>query len=324
MSFAFLFPGQGSQSVRMVHELASEYVEVKETFKEASDVLSRDLWKLVEKGPQGELNLTVNAQPAMLTSSVAMWRIWNNLSDCLPSWMAGHSLGEYSALTCAGALKFRNALMLVQKRAELMQEAVPAGSGAMAAVIGPDDREIAAFCRTFSARADGVVEAVNFNTQNQTVVAGHKAAVKAFIKEITRNNSCKAVMLPVSVPSHCSLMKGAAQKFAEYLSEVSVKMPDIPMLHNVDAAVRKDPESIRQVLAEQLYRPVRWLDVIKNISDEGVEYFVEMGPGRVLAGLVRRIDKAFTALNLETPASFHKTLTVIDSYEPSGEYDETN
>ena len=308
MNFAFLFPGQGSQSIGMLKELASECKEIRETFDEASDILSKDLWKLVERGPEEKLNLTENAQPVMLVASIAMFRIWNNLSDQLPVWQAGHSLGEYSALVCAGSITFKDAIKLVQMRAKIMQEAVPPGVGAMIAVLGIEKKPLSKLC----AKIDGVVETVNFNSPKQVVVAGHKESVEALMKQLTQVDGCKTILLPVSVPSHSSLMKTAAQKFADYLADIKFQTPQVPVLHNIDATIKENPEKIKQALVKQLYSPVQWMETIANISGEGVEHFVEMGPGRVLSGILKRIDKSFNIFNLNNLSAFEKALAAID------------
>ncbi len=311
MDFSFIFPGQGSQSVDMLSELATKYKQVRQTFKEASDVLSRNLWRLVNNGSEEELNLTTNAQPILLTTSIAMWRIWSNSSDRLPKILAGHSLGEYSALVCGGAIKFHDALKLVHIRAELMQNAVPAGTGKMAAIMGLNSKEVISLCK----KVDAYVAAVNFNSSKQIVVAGEKVAVNQLIKLAQKAGAYKCVLLTVSIPSHCALMHEAADKFSEYVNEVPVVMPKIPIVCNIDATIKNTINEIRQALIEQIYSPVQWFKTIQYIGGEGIEYFVEAGPGRVLSGLLHRIDRNFKTFSLRDSASFEKALEAIDGWD---------
>ena len=304
---AFIFPGQGSQSVNMLKELDSKYKEVRTTFEEASDILSRDLYKLISKGPVEELDKTINTQPIMLAASIAIWRIWTNSTNHMPSIMAGHSLGEYSALVCGGALTFKSALQLVSKRAELMQNSVTDKEGAMAAIIGLDKNKIIELCNAVSTK-EGVVEAVNFNAPLQTVIAGKRQQVKEVMKEAKSNDARKCVLLSVNVPSHCSLMKEAAKKFAKEIKKVKIKKPKVEVVHNYDAQIHKAPQQIFNALVKQLYMPVRWIDTIHNISAGGIEHFVEIGPGRVLSALIKRIDKSFVTYSINDPKSLNYAL----------------
>ena len=304
---AFVFPGQGSQSINMLQELDCKYKEVRTTFKEASEILSRDLYKLIRKGTTRELNKTTNTQPIMLTASVAIWRIWTSSTNHVPTVMAGHSLGEYSALVCGGALTFKSALHLVSKRAEFMQNSVAAGEGAMAAIIGLDKNVIVELCKKACTK-NGVVEAVNFNAPLQTVIAGKKEQVKQVMESAQSNGAHKCVLLAVKVPSHCSLMREAAEKFAEEIKKVKFKEPKIEIIHNYDAQAHKTPQHIFNALVKQLYMPVRWIDTIQNISASGIEHFVEIGPGRVLSSLIKRIDKSFVTYSINDSKSLNYAL----------------
>jgi [acyl-carrier-protein] S-malonyltransferase len=303
---AFVFPGQGSQSVGMLAELAAAYPVVGDTFAEASAALGFDLWRLVQEGPADQLNLTHNTQPAMLAAGVAVWRVWQGQGGAAPSFLAGHSLGEYTALVAAGAIDFADAVRLVAERGRLMQAAVPEGSGAMAAILGLDDDAVREAC----ARAAGgeVVEAVNFNSPGQVVIAGHSGAVARAIEAVKAAGAKRAVPLPVSVPSHCALMRPAAEQLAQRLAAISVRVPQVPVLHNVDAAAAPDAEAVRDRLARQLYSPVRWVETVQHLARAGVGTVVEAGPGKVLAGLVKRIDKNLEALAVLDTASLAAAL----------------
>ncbi|UZR30120.1 ACP S-malonyltransferase [Methylococcus mesophilus] len=311
-SLAFLFPGQGSQSVGMLADLAAAHPVVERTFAEASEVLGFDLWRLVQEGPEEELNQTVNTQPAMLAAGVATWRIWCEASERRPAWMAGHSLGEYSALVAAGALGFADAVKLVALRGRLMQEAVPPGDGAMAAILGLDDPQVVAACKEASAQ-DSVVTPANFNAPGQVVIAGVSSAVERAIAAAKALGAKRAVLLPVSVPSHCALMAPAAEKFAALLSETPFDSPRdrIGVVHNVDVAMHPSPEVIRAVLAQQISHPVRWSETIRFLSDQGVRRFVECGPGKVLAGLNKRIVSGEATLAVVDQDSLNKALESI-------------
>ena len=307
--FAIAFPGQGSQSVGMLAELAAEYPVVKATFDEASQVLGYDLFQLVMDGPAEELNKTWRTQPALLTSSVALWRVWQSINAPMPAMMAGHSLGEYSALVCSGALAFADAVRLVGLRGLGMQEAVPEGVGAMAAIIGLDNESIAANCE--KAAQGQVVSPVNFNSPGQVVIAGHKEAVERANVLMKESGAKRALPLPVSVPSHCALMKPAAEKLAVALQSIEIKAPVIPVINNVDVSPETDAARIKDALVRQLFSPVRWTETIEAVANAGVEFEVEMGPGKVLSGLVKRIDKRVDGAAINDPASLQDILAKL-------------
>jgi [acyl-carrier-protein] S-malonyltransferase len=289
MSFAFVFPGQGSQSVGMLASLAASEPLVQETFAEASDALGYDLWQLCQQGPEAALGSTERTQPAMLTAGVATWRVWRKHGGGLPSAMAGHSLGEYSALVAAGTLDFKTAVSLVQFRGQAMQAAVPPGQGAMAAIIGVDDDVVAAACK--EAGQGEIVEPANFNSPGQIVIAGAAAAVDRAIELLKAKGAKRAIKLPVSVPSHTPLMKPAADQLAQRLSAVPFAQPQIKDIYTVDVRKHGDADSMRAALVEQLVKPVRWTQTVQALIAGGVRAIVECGPGRVLTGLNRRIDK---------------------------------
>lgn len=303
MKTAFVFPGQGSQSVGMMQAYGDAAI-VRDTFTEASDILKQDLWKLVTDGPVEEINQTVNTQPVMLTAGVAVWRLWNSLGGKQPSAMAGHSLGEYTALVAAGAISFADAVPLVRFRAEAMQNAVPEGVGAMAAVLGLDDEVVRAVCA--EAAQGEVLEAVNFNSPGQVVIAGNKAAVERGAELAKTKGAKRALLLPVSVPSHCALMKPAGEALAEYLKNVSVSVPAIPVWHNADVAAHSDTEAIKDALVRQLYSPVRWVETVQAFVANGLVQVVECGPGKVLAGLNKRIDSAVQGVALADISSLEQ------------------
>ncbi|KUI98697.1 ACP S-malonyltransferase [Vibrio sp. MEBiC08052] len=301
--FAIVFPGQGSQTVGMLAELGEQYDVVQQTFAEASDVLGYDLWSLVQNGPAEDLNQTFRTQPALLASSVAIWRVWQFWGLEMPKILAGHSLGEYSALVCAGVIDFKQAIKLVELRGQLMQEAVPVGSGAMSAIIGLDDDSIANAC---IAAANGqIVSPVNFNSPGQVVIAGEKDAVQRAGELCKEAGAKRALPLPVSVPSHCALMKPAADKLAETLKVITFDSPEIPVINNVDVIAETDPEKIKDALVRQLYNPVRWTETVQKMHDQGVEKLFEMGPGKVLTGLTKRIVKTLTAEAVNDTASLN-------------------
>ncbi|EHU4914353.1 ACP S-malonyltransferase [Vibrio vulnificus] len=291
--FAIVFPGQGSQAVGMLADLGEQYEIVKQTFAQASEALGYDLWALVQNGPAEDLNQTFRTQPALLASSVAIWRVWQELGLAQPENLAGHSLGEYSALVCAGVIDFQEAIKLVELRGQLMQEAVPAGTGAMYAIIGLDDEAIAKACEE-AAQGD-VVSPVNFNSPGQVVIAGSKDAVERAGALCKEAGAKRALPLPVSVPSHCALMKPAAEKLAVALESIEFKAPQLPVINNVDVVAETDPAKIKDALVRQLYSPVRWTESVELMSSQGVEKLLEMGPGKVLTGLTKRIVKSLEA-----------------------------
>ena len=305
-SLAIVFPGQGSQSVGMLSELAASFPLVNETFTQASDALGYDLWILTRDGPKDELNRTDRTQPAMLAAGVAVWRVWQQENGTLPGVMAGHSLGEYSALVCAGAMEFADAVSLVEERGRCMQSAVPAGVGAMAAILGLDDEVVADVCNR--AAESEVVSPVNFNSPGQVVIAGNADAVQRAIGLAKEAGAKRALPLAVSVPSHCSLMQPAAEQFAERLAQTSISTPSIPVIQNVDAARHDQPDAIRENLEKQLYRPVQWVLSVQNMGGQGVSRIIEAGPGKVLAGLCKRIDKSIASAAVFDPASLAAAL----------------
>lgn len=307
MAFAFVFPGQGSQSVGMMNAYGTNPV-VQDTFAEASAALKEDLWAMVAEGPAEKLAQTVNTQPVMLTAAIAVWRLWQAKGGAQPSVLAGHSLGEYSALVAAGVLDLSTAVPLVRLRAAAMQEAVPVGTGAMAAVMGLDDDKVREACR--EAAAGEVVEAVNFNAQGQVVIAGHVEAVNRAMKIAKEKGAklCKA--LPVSAPFHSSLMRPAADKLAEHLRQIELKTPTIAVINNVDVAVESDPEKIRDALFRQAFHPVRWVETIRKMADMGATSVVECGPGKVLAGLTKRCASGIVGIALNDEASLDAQLSL--------------
>ncbi|MFT7177860.1 MAG: [acyl-carrier-protein] S-malonyltransferase [Oceanospirillaceae bacterium] len=305
-NIAFVFPGQGSQSIGMLAELGAEHPIVMETFAQASEVLGYDLWKLVQHDEEGQLNQTHITQPALLTASVALWRLWLQQGGLMPSVLAGHSLGEYSALVCAGALEFTDAVRLVEARGQFMQAAVPPGEGAMAAIIGMDDDAIAIACE---ASAQGqVVAPVNYNSPGQVVIAGSKAAVERAMVACKEAGAKRALPLPVSVPSHCALMLPAANKLRTMLAGMTVKVPTVSVVQNVDAKVAHSAEAIVNNLVAQLHQPVLWTQCVESIAASGVELVVECGPGKVLNGLTKRINKTLQTASINDAASFAATL----------------
>lgn len=298
--FAFVFPGQGSQAVAMMQPFA-ESRAVRDTFTEASDALGEDLWQLVAEGPAEALNSTVNTQPVMLTAGVAVYRAWVEAGGSAPAMVAGHSLGEYSALVAAGVLAFKDAVPLVRFRAQAMQEAVPVGTGAMAAVLGLDDEAVRRACE--EAAQGEVVEAVNFNAPSQVVIAGHKPAVERAAAAAKAAGAKRAVMLPVSAPFHSSLLAPAAARLAARLNEIEFAPPRIPVVNNVDVAVVSDPQGIKAALARQACNPVRWVEVVRAIAAAGATHVFECGPGKVLAGMTRRIEQGLQSHAITDPAS---------------------
>ncbi|MGD0960138.1 MAG: ACP S-malonyltransferase [Methylomonas sp.] len=305
-NIAFLFPGQGSQSVGMLSALAETYPSVKQTFAEASEVLGLDLWDMAANGPEDVLNRTQNTQPAMLTAGVAVWRVWRQVSGIRPGWMAGHSLGEWTALVCSGAMNFTDAVRLVAARGRLMQEATPEGVGAMAAIIGLEDHQVVNICAEMS--KDGIVSAANFNAPGQVVIAGETALVERAIQALKDQGAKKTVKLLVSVPSHCALMMGAAGKLNELLCDINIEMPNTTLIHNSDVKSHGSAEVIRNALREQLFNPVRWVESIKFMREQGVFCFVECGPGKVLLGLNKRIAPDALHIAIHDPESLNNVL----------------
>jgi [acyl-carrier-protein] S-malonyltransferase len=308
MKLALIFPGQGSQAVGMLKSFA-ESKPVRDTFAEAAEVLHQDLWKLAADGPAEDINSTVNTQPLMLTAGYAIYRAWREAGGAQPAMVAGHSLGEYTALVVAGVISFRDALPLVRFRACAMQEAVPVGTGAMAAILGLDDDAVRAAC--VEAAQGEIVEAVNFNAPSQVVIAGQKAAVERGAALAKEKGAKRAVMLPVSAPFHASLLKPAAQRLEQYLADVAFNAPGIPVVNNVDVTTLDDPKKIKDTLARQACSPVRWVDVIQHMARAGVTHVAECGPGRVLAGLTKRIDASLHGLAIADAASLAQTLQTL-------------
>jgi [acyl-carrier-protein] S-malonyltransferase len=310
---AFLFPGQGSQSVGMMSALADDFSLVEATFREASAVLGYDLWSMVVNGPPEALNKTEVTQPAMLVSGIATWRIWQELGGAQPDYLAGHSLGEYSALVAAGVMPFKDAVTIVAERGRLMQQATPAGIGAMAAVLGLDDQALRDICTRVA--GDEIVACANFNAPGQVVISGAKDAV-ATAGEMAREAGARRVLpLPVSVPSHCLLMKPAAAKLRELLLNIHFSDGSLPVIQNADVSSYADAEQVREALARQLWQPVRWTETIESLLDSGVSRFVECGPGKVLAGLNRRISKQSTVFALTGRAAFEAAMQVEEDNE---------
>lgn len=308
MKLAFVFPGQGSQSVGMLDAWSQSEV-AQEVIHQANKALGEDLGALMAQGPAEQLNLTTNTQPAMLTASVAMWSAWCEAGGPKPVVMAGHSLGEYAALTAAQSLAMTDAVRLVRIRADAMQAAVPVGTGAMAAILGLEDDAVIAACQ--QAAQGEIVEAVNFNAPSQVVIAGHKAAVERAMENAKAAGAKRAVMLPVSAPFHASLLKPAAAVLADALSKVDVLAPGISVIHNVDVQKHQDPAAIRQALVDQAWHPVRWVQTIEAMAGEGVTHVVECGPGKVLTGLVKRISPNLTGLSVSDPASMQVAIEAL-------------
>lgn len=311
MSFAFVFPGQGSQSVGMSVDLAAAFPVVRDVYAQASAVLGQDLWALATDGPTEMLDQTENTQPVLLAASVACWQAWRAAGGALPQIMAGHSLGEYSALVCAEALSFPDAVRLVRRRAELMQAAVPSGVGAMAAIVGLADEQIQTLCSETG--GEGVLEPVNFNAPGQVVIAGHRARVELAVAGATSRGAKLTKLLAVSVPSHCALMKPAADELAKDLQSTEIKTPRIPVIHNLDAQPRATPDGIRDALIQQLYRPVQWVKTIHTLPAQGVTQVIECGPGKVLNGLIKRIDKSLTLGSIHNPDGLAQAQSLLSN-----------
>ncbi|WP_339674527.1 ACP S-malonyltransferase [uncultured Zhongshania sp.] len=306
---ALVFPGQGSQKVGMLAELGESFSVIKDTFAEASEALAYDMWDLIQNGEQGQLNLTETTQPVLLTASVAVWRLWCEQGGLRPSLLAGHSLGEFSALVCAGALNFADAVRLVRARGQYMQTAVPVGEGAMAAVLGLEDAQIVEICA--QASSTGVVEAVNFNSPGQVVIAGQVAAVDQAIELLKAAGAKRAMPLPVSAPFHTSLMRPAGDKLALALADITVQQPNIPVVHNVHGKTESDPAVIKALLVEQIYSAVKWVDCVETMLAAGITHTIECGPGKVLSGLNKRINKTLNCSNIDSPESLSVALESI-------------
>ena len=304
-ALAFIFPGQGSQSVGMMGAYGDQPI-IRATFAEASEVLRLDLWQLVSEGPGEDLNLTVNTQPVMLAAGVACYRLWRDMGGKQPDFMAGHSLGEYTALTCAGAVDFADALRLVRLRAEAMQSAVPEGQGGMAAILGLDDDAVRALCA--EAAGGEVLAAANFNSPGQVVIAGHGSAVERAMTLAKARGAKRALPLPVSVPSHCALMRPAADKLRQALASTPIRPPTVRVIHNADVSEYREPDAIRDALVRQLYQPVRWVETIQRMQVAGVRLFAECGPGKVLSGLNKRILPEIPVVALTDAASMAQAL----------------
>jgi [acyl-carrier-protein] S-malonyltransferase len=309
MKLALVFPGQGSQAVGMMQDFTDTPV-VRETFEEASSTLGQDLWKLVAEGPAEDLNATVNTQPVMLTAACAIYRAWQQAGAPAPDLVAGHSLGEYTALVAAGVITFADALPLVRFRAQAMQEAVPMGTGAMAAILGLDDDAVRAACA--EAAQGEVVEAVNFNAPSQVVIAGHKGAVERAAAAAKARGAKRAIMLPVSAPFHSSLLKPAAERLQVRMQELNFRAPQIAVVNNVDVAIANDPALIKDALARQACNPVRWVETIQSFAAQGVTHVVECGPGKVLAGMTKRIEAGLQGFAVTDPASLAQTMEALE------------
>lgn len=307
---AIVFPGQGAQKVGMLADIATHYPIVRETFAEASDALGYDMWALIQAGPQEELNLTEKTQPILLASSVALWRVWQQRNGAQPALLAGHSLGEFSALVCAESIDFVDAVRLVRARGQFMQTAVPLGEGAMAAILGVEDQQIVGICREVSA-ANDVVEAVNFNSPGQVVIAGKVAAVNMAIEKLKAVGCKRALPLPVSAPFHTSLMRPAGDKLKEAMAALQFNAPKIPVVHNVNALPELNADKIKTILFEQIFSPVQWTACVQYMAAHGITTTVECGPGKVLSGLNKRIDKSLNCLGIEDNDGLEQALTAL-------------
>ena len=316
MKYALLFPGQGSQSVGMLQALAGHYPQVRRTFEEASRALGWDLQALVEEGPEADLNRTERTQPALLAAGIAVWNAWQSAGLPDPAVVAGHSLGEYTALVCAGALEFSDALKLVELRGRLMQEASEGRQAGMAAILGLDEAAVEQLCAAYS--GDGMLEPANFNAPGQVVVAADAPALAWLQENGKAHGARKVVPLAMSVPSHCSVMRTAAARLGERMQAVEIRAPRLPVLHNLDAAARSDPAAIRSALTEQLYRPVRWVQTIQSMRSQGVEAFFECGPGKVLGGLNKRMTEGAVTISLDDPAQMQQAMDSVSSQTAQG------
>lgn len=308
-TLGFVFPGQGSQSVGMLADLADAHDIVKNTFDEASDIMGRDMWSLVQNGPEEELALTEITQPVMLVGSIAAYRAWENLTDVRPAIMAGHSLGEYSAYVCAGSMTFADGVKVVKKRSELMRDACPEGQGGMAAILGLDDEVVVACCA--EAAQGQVVQAVNFNSPGQIVIAGHREALNRAIELCNERGARRALPLAISVPCHSDLMKAASDELKDTLLATPFAKPEIPVINNIDAGIEMDPDIIRQKLVEQLYSPVQWVGSIQTMTAQNVDTIVECGPGKVLTGMTKRIQKGLSLYTLQDQTGLSAALQAV-------------
>lgn len=309
MKYAVVFPGQGSQSQTMLADLAAEYSEVIQTFDQASSVLGYNLLELVRRNPEDKLNRTEYTQPAMLVAGIAVWRIWQRKNQPPPAMLAGHSLGEYTALVAGNSMSFEDTVALVAARGRYMQSAVPQGQGAMAAIIGLEDDQVVAICR--DAAEDELVEAVNFNSPNQIVIAGTVKAVRRAIDLAEAEGAKRAILLPVSVPSHSSLMIAADEQLAAHIQSVAIRPSEIPVVHNLDAQVRAEPDAIAEALRRQLHHPVQWVDTVQTIAKKGVELILELGPGKVLAGLCKRTIKDLNVIAVDSPKGLGNAISAV-------------
>jgi [acyl-carrier-protein] S-malonyltransferase len=315
--YAFIFPGQGSQSVGMLKDALAQFPEISATFAEASEVLGYDLGHLVFEGPAEELNQTIHTQPALLAASYAVWRIITARSEIAPVMLAGHSLGEYTALVCAESLNFRDAIKLVAARGRFMQDAVRAGEGAMAAIIGLEDGDVVSLCDTVRADTGQILSPANYNSVGQIVIAGHEASVKRAIDLAKEQGAKMAVLIPVSVPSHCELMRPAAERLADLLATISIQSPVIPVINNADVASYQDADAIRDALVRQLFMPVRWVEIIRAMMNVKINTIIECGPGKVLSGLNKRIDKTLQLYSVNDLASIESILTIANERNAS-------
>lgn len=313
MKLAFVFPGQGSQSVGMMNGYTDLPI-IQETFEEAADTLKQDFWSMVNNGPAEDLNLTIHTQPLMLTAGVAVYRVWKELGGKQPAFLAGHSLGEYTALVAAETLSFAEALAIVRFRAQSMQQAVPEGIGGMAAILGLDDTVIHSICDDIMQQyPNAILEPANFNSPGQVVAAGHKDAILQGIELAKSRGAKRAIMLPMSIPSHCSLMQPAAEKMQHYLESIPFQSPQIPILHNADVKSHQEATEIKNALIQQLVKPVRWVDTVRTLASNGVTHVVECGPGKVLAGLNKRIDSNLQHLSLSDSTTITQAIELLEA-----------